>query len=273
MKRRTASRLVKELLAILLCVPVVVPFIMIVLNAFKTEAEADLMNMALPEQLMWENFQTVIERGKLIGSFLNSSLYSAGAVVLSIVVTSMAAFVLARRRTKFTSTLYFFLIMGIVLPINFVALIKVMQILNLINTRLGMILLYTATGVSFCTFIVFGFIGTVPRQLDEAAIIDGAGPWNLFVRVIFPLLKPVIVTVMVLQFIGTWNDFITPLYMLNRSSMWPMTLAVYNFFGRFESSWNLVFADILLTILPVLVIYLLGQKYIVSGMTSGAVKG
>jgi raffinose/stachyose/melibiose transport system permease protein len=273
MRQNPVAVWAKQIVAVVLCVIVIVPFLLIILNSFKTEGEAALMNMRLPSELILENYTTVIERGKLVRSFLNSTYYSTFTVLLTVAVTSMASFVLARRRTRLNQFFYFFLILGIVLPINFVALIKVMQVLQLINTRIGMVLLYAAAGSSFAVFITTGFVGSVPKELDEAAIIDGAGPWNLFLRVIFPLLKPVLVTVMVLQFLGTWNDFITPLYMLNRSSMWPMTLAVYNFFGRYESSWNLVFADIVLTILPVFGIYLLGQRHIVSGMTSGALKG
>jgi len=122
-------------------------------------------------------------------------------------------------------------------------------------------------------FLIYGFIGSIPRELDEAAIIDGCGPIRLFFSVILPLLTPVIVTVAVLNMLGTWNEFILPLYYLNSSANWPMTLAVYNFFGQYQSDWSLVSADILLTILPVVLIYLLGQRFILSGLTSGAVKG
>ena len=109
-------------------------------------------------------------------------------------------------------------------------------------------------------------------EFDEAAVIDGSGPWQLFSRVIFPLLKPVSITVLVLNFMGAWNDFISPLYLLNRQSTWPMVMSVYNFFGMHFNEWNMISAVILLSTLPILVLYLLGQRYIVSGLTSGAVK-
>jgi raffinose/stachyose/melibiose transport system permease protein len=127
--------------------------------------------------------------------------------------------------------------------------------------------------IPFSVFLIYGFIGSIPRELDEAAIIDGCGPIRLFFSVILPLLTPVIVTAVVLNILGTWNEFILPLYYLNSSANWPMTLAVYNFFGQYQSDWSLVSADILLTILPVVLIYLLGQRFILSGLTSGAVKG
>jgi raffinose/stachyose/melibiose transport system permease protein len=163
--------------------------------------------------------------------------------------------------------------MGIAIPLNFFTLTKVMQWTHLINSRTGMIVLYTATQIPFSVFLIYGFVESVPRELDEAAIIDGCDPLRLFFSVIFPLLKPVLVTAAVLNFVGVWNDFILPLYYLNSSDNWPMTLAVYNFFGQYRQDWSLVSADILLTIIPVVGLYLIGQRFILSGMTSGAIKG
>jgi raffinose/stachyose/melibiose transport system permease protein len=159
------------------------------------------------------------------------------------------------------------------LPTNFVALIKVMQALHLMNSRLGLVLFYVASNVAFGTFIIHGFVTSVPRAMDESAAIDGAGPFAVFFRIILPLLQPILVTTAVLCGMGVWNDFINPLYLLDSSSAWPMTLSVYSFFGRYEQEWNLVFADIAMTCLPILAIYLAGQRYIVSGLTAGAVKG
>ena len=119
---------------------------------------------------------------------------------------------------------------------------------------------------------MYAFIESIPREIDEAAIIDGCGPFTLFSKIIFPLLTPAWVATAILSFLDFWSEFILPLYFLQSSAKWPMTLAVYNFFGMFESNWNLVSADIVLTILPVIVVYLVGQRYLVSGMTAGAVK-
>ena len=159
------------------------------------------------------------------------------------------------------------------MSINNVSLMKVMQALHLINTRGGIILLYAAINIPLSLFLAYGFIDTIPREIDEAAVIDGCTPWQLFTQVIAPLLKPIVSTLFVLDFMAIWNDFTMPLYYLNNSQKWPMTLAVYNFFGAFQNSWNLVAADIMLTLLPVLIVFVLGQKYIVGGVSAGAVKG
>ncbi|GBF74381.1 ABC transporter permease [Paenibacillus sp. 598K] len=250
-----------------------IPLLLILLNSFKTQGEAASMSFEWPNKWEFSNYSIVIESGKLLQSFGNSMLYSVTSVVLGIILCSMAAFVLSRKKTRWNRFIYFFIVLGIAMPVNHIALIKVMQAFNLMNTQVGLSLLYTALQIPFSVFLVYGFVSTVPRELDEAGVMDGCGSNTLFFRVIFPLLMPVAVTVMLLNFLASWNEFIFPLYYLNSSSLWPMTLAVYNFFGRYETAWNLVSADIVLTSLPVIVIYLLGQRYIVSGMTAGSVKG
>ena len=188
-------------------------------------------------------------------------------------LSSMAAYVMSRNTRRLHKFLYLFIVLGIAMPINFVTLMRVMQIVRLINTRTGIVLLYTATQIPFNVFLIHSFVSKIPEEIDEAATIDGASPLGLFIRVVLPLLKPVLVTVMVLTFLNTWNEFVMPLYFLGSSTKWPMTLAVYNFFGMYFKDWNLVCADIVLTSAPVILVYLLGQKYIVAGMTAGAIKG
>jgi raffinose/stachyose/melibiose transport system permease protein len=226
----------------------------------------------LPTTLHWENFGTVIEQGKLVTAFANSMLYSVGATVLGVVLSALAAYVLSRRRTRGHAIIYLLLIMGIAMPTNFVTLTKVMQATHLMNTQLGIVLLYAATQIPFSVFLIYAFIETLPRELDEAALIDGASPLRVFSSVILPMLRPVLVTCAVLNILNVWNEFLLPLYYLNSSTAWPMTLAVYNFFGQYQADWSLVSADVVLTILPVIVIYLVAQRWILSGVSAGAVK-
>lgn len=248
------------------------PIYLVFINSVKTKAEASSMGVQFPEQIQWGNFTTVIEKGKLIGAFGNSLLYAITSTIIGITVAALAAYVLSRNRTRFNRTVYFFLIMGIAMPTNFVTLTKVMQVTHLINTQLGIILLYASSQIPFSVFLIYAFVESLPRELDEAAIIDGCSPLRLFFSVIYPLLTPVLVTSAVLNFLGIWNEFLMPLYYLNSSKNWPMTLAVYNFFGQFQADWSLVSADVVLTILPVIIVYLLAQRFILSGMVAGAVK-
>ena len=272
--KRTAVRIGTNLFAWLFSIPCLIPLLLILVNSLKDKKAAAAMDLALPSlPIPWENFSVVIEKGKLAQSFLNSVVYSVGSVILCVFFAAMAAYVMSRNQTRMNRALYMYLVLGITLPINYVALSRVLITLHLNNTRGGIILLYTAMQLPFMTFLIHGFVAKVPTELDEAAVIDGCGPVRLFFLVVLPLLKPAVTTAAVLTFLNTWNEFTSPLYFLNNSTKWPMTLSVYNFFGMYFKDWNLVCADILLTSLPVLAVYLLGQKYIVSGMTTGAVKG
>lgn len=272
--KRNIKSIICNIIAWLFSAICLIPLLLIVFNSFKDKKSAASMNLGLPSwPLQWENFLVVIEKGKLATSFVNSLVYSAGAVILCVLFSALAAYVLSRNQTKLNNFLYMFLVLGITLPVNYVALTKVLQFLHLNNTTLGIILLYTAMQLPFMTFLIHGFVAKVPVDLDEAAVIDGCGPFRLFFLVVFPMLKPAVATATVLTFLNTWNEFVSPLYFLNNSEKWPMTLSVYNFFGMYFKDWNLICADILLTSLPVLLVYLVGQKYIVAGMTAGAVKG
>jgi raffinose/stachyose/melibiose transport system permease protein len=262
-----------NLIAIVLSLIAFIPVYIVIVNSLKDKTQASTMSIELPTSLHFENFATVFDKGKLGQSFFNSVLYSVGSTIIGTLLAAMAAYVLSRHRTRLNRFFYLFIIMGIALPTNYVTLTQVMQITQLINTQIGIIVLYAAGQIPFGVFLIYSFVQTIPQELDEAAIVDGCGPIQLFVVVILPLLVPVLVTLSVLSFLGAWSEFIAPLYFLNNSSYWPMTLAVYNFFGQFQSDWSLVSADIVLTILPVLVVYFVGQRFILSGLTSGAVKG
>ncbi|WP_097003114.1 carbohydrate ABC transporter permease [Lacrimispora amygdalina] len=273
MRKRSIVSLAGNLVTIFISLIVLLPLAVLLINSFKTSAEANRMTLSLPKEWVFENYITVVEKGKLFSSFLNGILYASCSVVLIVILVSAAAFVISRNQKGINRFLYYFIISGIAVPINNVALMKVLQVFHLVNTRVGIILLYAAINIPLSLFLSFGFIATIPREIDEAAVIDGCSPRQLFIRVIVPLIKPIMSTVFVLEFMTVWNDFTMPLYYLNNSRKWPMTLAVYSFFGAFENSWNLVAADIILTLAPVLVVFVIGQKYIVGGVSAGSVKG
>ncbi len=271
--KKTTINVLKNVLAWVISLIMLIPLALIVINAFKPDSEALTLTLSLPKEWTFSNFSIVIEQGKLIRSFLNSFLYAGCATLIAVVLGAMAAYIFSRRRDRLNSGIYMYMVLGIVIPINYVALMKVMQVTHLNNSVPGIILLYVATQLPFTVFLIYGFVSKVPVDLDEAAVIDGCGPFRLFFNIILPMLKSSIVTAAVLCFLNTWNEFVMPLYFLNSSEKWPMTLAVYNFFGQYNKSWNLICADILLTCLPVIIMYLVCQKYIVGGQTAGAVKG
>ena len=272
MSRKRIQGIIKQITCILLSLIVITPFYMVLINSFKSKGEAARMSLSLPKKWVFTNYAEVIEKGKLMQGFSNSMLYATVATLIGVVLCAMAAFVICRRKSKFNDFIYYFVLCGLFFPVNYVTLVKVFQLMHLTDTKLGIIITFTSAMIPFCVFTIRNFVLSVPVEMDEAAVIDGAGPLALFFGIIIPLLKPILVTCFILQFMGVWSDFLTPLYLSSKSKMFPMTMAVYQFFGKNTNYWNYIFADIVLTCVPVLIVYMLGQKYIVSGMTSGAVK-
>ncbi|MCR1840905.1 carbohydrate ABC transporter permease [Murimonas intestini] len=251
---------------------ILLPIYFIVINSLKTVEESRYLSFSLPASFQWSNYIEVIKAGSLIRAFGNSMLMAGGSVIICIVTGSMASYALSRRKTKLNNFLYVYFFLGLIAPVNYVTTLFTLKFLHLQNTYPGIILEFGTLGIPFLVFLYYGFYEGIPRELDEAAVIDGCSPFQLFFKVIFPLLKPATITGFVLNFLGAWNDFVTPLYLLSDNKKLGMTNSIYNFFGEHFNDWNMIFADIILTIAPILIIYLCGQKYIVSG-TAGAVKG
>lgn len=270
--KKIIMAVIKQFVCIVLSLVVILPFYMVIINSFKSKAEAARMSLALPTQWVFSNYSHVIKQGKLLQGFTNSLLYAVVATLLAVITCAMAAFVICRNKTKLNTFFYYFILCGLFVPVNYVTLIQVMNFFRVYDTRTGLIIAFSSSMIPFCVFTIRNFMTSVPVELDEAAVIDGSGAINLFFQIIIPLLKPILVTAFILQFMSVWSDFMTPLYLSNKSSMWPMNLAVYSFFGKNAQYWNYVFADIALTCFPVILVYLLGQRYIIGGLTSGAVK-
>ena len=272
-KPLTVQDVLKQLLCLFLSLIVLAPFYLVLINSFKTKSESARMNLKLPTQWVFTNYADVIQKAKLLTGFANSMIYAFVSTTAGVLLCAMAAYVLSRKRTKINNFIYYFFICGLFFPVNYITLVRVFQWMGLTNTKLGIILVFTSAMIPFCVFTIYSFVETIPKELDEAAVIDGASPVMLFFRVILPLLKPTLMTCFVLQFMGVWNDFLTPLYLSSKSRLHPMTMSVYQFFGKEGSNWNYVFADIVMTIIPVVAVYAVGQRYIIGGTTAGAVKG
>lgn len=185
----------------------------------------------------------------------------------------MTGYVLQRRTGRGANTLKFLVLTGLMIPPAIVPTIWVLQSTGLFKTIPGIVLVETALHFSFATLLYMGFMATIPREIDEAALIDGCGRFRLFFQIIFPLLKPVTSTIIILTSIGIYNDFENPLYFFPGAKNATVQLTLYNFKGMYATSWNLVFADVLLISLPPLILFIFFNKKIIAGMTSGSVKG
>ncbi len=254
----------------------VVPFIFIVLTAVKDRRQAAEFDFSWPRQFqLVQNFVDVIQARDylLIIAYINSTILTVASVAIMTVTSAMVAYVLQRRRSRWNGFVNFLVLSGLIIPPAVVPTIWVLQRLGLFRTMPGLILVEVAFGLAFCVLLFQAFIATIPRELDEAAVIDGAGPSRLFFRVIFPLLRPVIVTVVLVQSVFVYNDFVNPLYFLPGEQNATVQLTLYNFNSQFNTQYNLLFMDILLITIPPLIMFLAFNRQIVAGMTAGAVKG
>jgi raffinose/stachyose/melibiose transport system permease protein len=254
----------------------IVPFIFIFLTASKNKTEAAERLFTWPtEWKIVENFVEVIERNNYLlpRAFLNSLILTVCAVFLITVLSAMVGYVLQRRRSGWNKLVNFLVLAGLIIPAAVVPTIWVLQGVGLFKTMPGLILVHVAFGLPFCVLLFTAFMTTIPRDLDEAAIIDGAGPFKLFFRVIFPLLRPVTVTIVVVQSVFVFNNFDFALYFLPGDQNATVQLTLYNYQAQSVSAWNLLFMCVLVITVPLLIMYIVFNRQIVAGMTAGAVKG
>ena len=277
MTRAKTRAWIVGVIAILVSVVVfLIPFAFVVLQAAKTPDDASSLAFTWPKEWQFfDNLVAVLQSGDglIWRAFLNSFVLTVGSVALMVILSAMAGYILARKRSKWGPVVNFFVLAGLIVPPAVVPTIWVLQGVGLYKTMPGMILIETTFGLSFCILLFRAFFNTVPRELDEAAVLDGAGRVRLFFQVILPLLRPVIVTVIVVQSVFVFNDFAGPLYFLPGSDNATVQTTLYTFAGQNLSFYNLLFMDILLITIPPLVAYIFFNRQIIAGMTSGAVKG
>ena len=254
----------------------VIPFLFVGINAAKTAQDASQLDFSLPERwAFWQNLVAVVQARDyaLLLAYFNSIVITVGAVALLVVFGAMIGYVVQRRPSRVSRIAYMVALSGLMIPPAVVPTIWVLQGTGLFKTLHGMILIQVAYGLGFTVLLYRSFIGTIPRELDEAAIIDGAKPWQVFFKVVLPLLKPVTLTIIVVQSITIFNDFTHPLYYLPGRENITVQLTLYNFQSQFVSQMNLLFMNILLITIPPLLVFIFFNRQIVAGMTSGAVKG
>ena len=253
-----------------------IPLLVTVISSFKPTKEITGNFFGLPENFTLDNYSRLFEDG-VVQYFGNSALITIVAVGLIVLVIPMAAFAVARQMKRQTAFnfIYFFLIIGIFVPFQVIMLpmTKLMSSLGL-NNILGLIILYLTYAVPQALFLYVGYIKTiVPEEMDEAAEIDGCDKFTMYWRIIFPLMKPMHATILIINALWVWNDFLLPLLVLNRDQeMWTLPLFQYNYQGMYFSDYGPSFASYVVGIIPILLVYLIFQKHIISGMTSGSVK-
>jgi len=274
-----AKRGLSELFNVFVSLIIIIPLLFILLNSFKDSANASKLTLNLDGvslQNAVENYRFVFEKGNLVPSMMNSFIAVSFSSFFVILLSSMTAFIAARRGTKGMKRMSNVIIAGLTLPGAMVTMYSLLYKIGLAGgnmSMIGAILLYIATGIPFAFFLFLGYIKGVSSEIDEAAIIDGVSPPGLFFRIIMPLLIPVTVTVLIAEAMSVWNDFTVALYFLNDAKRSTAVLSTYLFKGIYSTAWHYMFADIILISLPIIILYVLLQKYFIGGLTAGAVKG
>ena len=254
----------------------IIPFVFIVFMAVKDKAEASRMSFSWPSQWHFlQNFMDVVQARNymLLLAYFNSTVITIGSIILLVICSALVGYVLQRRPSRWSNIFYGFVLAGLMIPPAVVPTIWVLKSIGLFKTLSGMVLIQVAYNMSVSILLYRSFVATIPRDLDEAAIIDGAKPWQIFFKVVMPLLKPVTVTNIVVQSIAVFNDFTYALYYLPGKSNVTVQLTLYNFQSQYTSQYNLLFMNILLVTIPPLVVFIFFNRQIVAGMTAGAVKG
>jgi raffinose/stachyose/melibiose transport system permease protein len=267
-----------EVFAWILLLLYMTPFYLMFINSFKTRREIFANTTGLPDAWNFKNYLDAIKRMDMINSFTNSMIITVASVALIILFSSMAAWVLVRNQTKKSKIIFYLFTSGMIVPFQAVMLplVKWMAKIQvgpfkMLGTHYGLIFMYIGFGVSMSIFLYHGFIKAIPKEVEEAATIDGCSKWQTYIKVILPLLKPTTVTVAVLNSIWVWNDFLLPFLTVN-GKINTIPLAMNNFFGAFSKQWELAMAALILAIIPIVVFYFFIQKQIIAGIVQGSIK-
>lgn len=273
MKSKAYSDLIRFLILWISALILAAPLLLVIFGSFKSKGEAAHFLLTLPSEWHVDSYVHVIQGSPFFRSFFNSILLTSVSTLLVLGISSPAAFVIARRDSPLMRGVFSLFMLGIIAPLSIIPTVVLVRSLGLYGSRWSGIWLYTARFIPWCLFLVTGFIKTIPRELDEAAILDGSSPLRMFYTIIMPLLRSILLTCLIFIAMNVWNDFQIPIYFFSSAEKWTMPLLVFNFFGQYMRQWNLVFACLILTALPITLLYLFVQKYIISGMTQGAIKG
>lgn len=250
------------------------PFYVAVCYAFKSKEMFARTKLAFPASLYLGNFKEAIELKNYFTSVKNSVIVAAAVVTILVVVCSMGAYIITRKNNRFYNTVFYVFQMVILVPFQTIMfpLYRQLNQIHALNTLWGLILAQAGFFMGFYVFLYAGFIKGVPAALEEAAVIDGCNRYQTFTKIVFPLLKPITMTVIVLSFLASWNDFIISMILCQKNEKRTLPLMQFYFFGEYSSNVSVAFAAALIAMVPAVVVYFCAQKYIVAGMTAGAVK-
>lgn len=261
---------------IIIAVIAVLPLYYLVITTFKTPEEAAISPLGLPKSLSFANYANALESMNFTQALTNNLIITVSSVILLIIFASMAAYVIARSSKKIYSIMFSIFLVGLIIPfqVAIVPLYSIISGLGLMNTHIGVIIISVfCINMPMSIFLLRGFINTVPIELEESAYIDGAGTFKTFWLIVFPLLKPIVITLIILNTLAIWNDFLSPLLFLQSPEKAVLLQEVYKNVGPFSTNWTSFFPMLVMSVLPLVVFYLLMQRRVMEGVVTGAVKG
>lgn len=273
--KKISKKVIFYVVLIVLAIIWIVPIFTLIATALKSKKDfmSGLSLFALPEKIAWDNFSNAITKGRLVTYMKNDLIVSFLKVPLGIFVGSLASFALTRLDIKHKVGWFIFFLIGMMLPMQ-TALVPINIIyskLHLLNTYFGLFYVYVGFGLSYCILIMRGFMLGIPKDLDEAAYIDGCNKWQLFWRVILPVAKPAIATLFITDFLSTWNEYLLASVIINDNKLKTVPVGIMTFVGEHGTDYGFLCAGVLVAVVPVMIVYLVFQRYFVEGM-AGAVK-
>jgi raffinose/stachyose/melibiose transport system permease protein len=273
--KKITKKVLLYVLLIALAIIWIIPIFTLVATALKHKKDfmSGLSLFQLPAEIAWDNFSNAITQGRLMLYMKNDLIVSFMKVPLGIFIGSLASFALTRLNVRHRTGLFIFFLIGMMLPMQ-TALVPINIIyskLHLLNTYFGLFYVYVGFGISYCILIMRGFMLGIPKELDEAAYIDGCTKWQLFYRVILPVCKPAIATLFITDFLATWNEYLLASVIINDNNMKTIPVGLMTFVGEHGTDYGYLCAGVLVAVIPVMIVYLIFQRYFVEGM-SGAVK-
>ena len=275
-RKKKRNQLIGDIVGVILTILIfLIPFYFMFVQSIKSKKEANLLSLAWPKEIHLENYLEVIKHGnyQLLTAFKNSAVLTLFTVLGLLVTGAMAGYVIQRRKGRLMTAIQSTIMIGLMIPASILPTIHMLQSMHIYKTMFSMVMIEIALQTPFTILLYRGFMASIPVELEEAAAIDGCNRWQIFTKIIFPLLKPIQATIIILTGVQTFNDFSNPLYFLPGAANTTVQLTLYNYKGQLGNSYNLLFADIIIITVPMLILFLFFNKRIVTGMVAGAVKG
>lgn len=258
----------------LLLIVFLYPFYLVLLNSLKTNKEVILDSLALPQAPNFDGYQKAFEKMNYVQSFGNSLIVTSLSIFLLVIIAAMCAYLFARKNWKINNIIFMIMVASMIIPFQtiMIPIVKNFSAFDLTDNLFAVVFFYLGAHVSLAVFMYHGFIKNIPYELEEAARIDGCGQLGILFRIIFPMLKPITSTIVILDVLAIWNDFLLPFILLYKNSLKTLPLMTYSFVGQYSTDYSLVTAGLVLTILPIILLYLFLQKQIIEGVSQGAIK-